>query len=204
MKIAVARSKIEQTQALANVLPNGRAWASKNKPYTVLRKFLSGLAVEYWRLENEVESLIRNMNPENADELISDWEESFGIPDGIFTITDDLAKRQRNVMIKKNDLHVQTNPDFVKLAALFGYEVFINNGTASGIFPLKFPILFTSSKKKAKNTLICKFTNRKRPPLFPLKFPIQFSSNADIGIVEKLFQMLKPATANLIFIYKEE
>ena len=106
-----------------------------------------------------------------------------------------------NVIIKLTALGVQTAEDFIALANLLGYETIeIEAGTDFGGFPLPFPFTFFSTSKAAFNTIIVRLPTELAESQFPMNFPYPFSS-FDIGILQRLFEKLKPATDNLIFIF---
>ena len=101
-------------------------------------------------------------------------------------------------MVKLASLGVQTAQDFIDLAALFGITVEIKNGTVNGTFPMTCPIIVFDSSKAARFTIIVTFTVA-AAETFPYTFPLPFG-NAQIAILECLFNRLKPANTDIIFL----
>ena len=69
-------TKEEHTQALANLLPNGKIFTSKNIEGTKIRKLLQGLSEEFKRSESLLVDII-----EEYDSLLTDNYDEKGIQD---------------------------------------------------------------------------------------------------------------------------
>jgi uncharacterized protein YmfQ (DUF2313 family) len=189
------RTLIEHTQSLANYLPGGRVFAQKNKSGSNLRKLLRGLATEVLRADEFIRTYEQEVIPDQTTLFIDEWEQAVGIPDSCFKGTGTIEQRRTHVLIKLASLGVQTEQDFIDLAALFGVTVTIEQGSTQGAFPMTFPLLLLGDA--AYFTIIVRYSDVSAAR-FPHTFPITFGAEA-IGIMECLFTKLKPANCDLIF-----
>lgn len=190
-------STSKHADSLADYLPSGRLFESARITNTNFRNLLLGLAGELFTAEGHLKTISNEYDINTTSLLIEEWEGALGIPDSCFSGTGGLIERRRDVLVKLASLGVQTAEDFVALAALFGVVVTVNPGIDFAIFPLEFPWLFFSSEKEARFTIIVDFTVQEANK-FPLIFPFVFGSDT-IGIMECLFNKLKPANCNIIF-----
>lgn len=187
-----------QSEILANYLPGGRAFGGKRVAGSVSRLLLEGLAQEMLRSTDLVTEFRDEILPDETTLFIEEWESAVGIPDCCFlTTSGTIAERRRNVLAKLVSLGVQTAPDFVALAALFGITATVDGGSAHGVFPYTFPIIFFPDARTAFHTIV---VNLSEPPLnvFPYTFPITFQSQ-ELALVECLFKKAKPAHVDILF-----
>lgn len=194
--ILFERRNVEQyATSLAAYMPNGEIFASKNIQNSNFRKLLRGLAIELFRANGYLREY--DVLPDETEKFLDEWESAVGIPDSCFSGSGDFEERRRDILIKLSSSGIQTEQDFIALAALFGVSVEIVPGAIPGVFPMVFPIYLFDSEKEARFTIIIRFTveavNR-----FPFTFPFTFG-DAEIAILECLFNKLKPANCNLIF-----
>lgn len=190
-------TKSQQSQTLANYLPGGRLFSIKNTTTSNLRKFLLGLATELIRVDNLLAIFREDNVPDKTVHYIDEWETTLGIPDTCFDGQGDATSRRLAIIIKLASLGLQTDPDFVSLAAKFGVVVSVESGSVHGLFPWVFPVKFYSSERDARFTLVV----RPSEPIgdsFPYTFPIVFGSD-DLFIVDCLFNKLKPANVKVVF-----
>lgn len=66
-------------QQLADSIPQGRAWGSKNVEESNTRKLVNSLGVAYNRTQQQIELLSDEFNILQTVELLTDWEESVGL-----------------------------------------------------------------------------------------------------------------------------
>jgi len=74
-----SQSKIERYRdAAIALLPPGRAFC--DEPEGDVSRLLEAISVEYARVDDLAESLLRNQDPAKADDLLRDWETALGLP----------------------------------------------------------------------------------------------------------------------------
>jgi len=185
------------TDRLARYLPGDCLFASKGVNDSTFRNLLKGLAGEHFRANGLLKEYCEQILPDETVKFISEWESAVGIPDSCFSGTGTLDERRRDVLVKLASSGIQTQQDFIDLAALFGVAIDIQTGIESITFPLTFPVPMFNTIKDARFTIVVIFTT----PIaetFPYTFPFIFGS-AETGILECLFSKLKPANCNVIF-----
>lgn len=191
----MALTQDEQRAALASWMPPGMAWVAFRITDTVAWSFLNGLAPEFVRLAQSIsDSRVTIPNTGNNGDFIDEWEVAMGIPDGCLPGTGDLVERWTHVLAKFASMNVQTSADFVALAAIFGFNVTVEGGIGSVLYP---GVLTT--EKEARNTIVVTF-DISEPNAFPFTFPITFEQNQTV-IVECVFNKLRPANNQLKFLY---
>jgi len=202
-------SDADNTQSLADNLPDGVLYRAKNIPNTNFRTFLAALALEIGRIEGMIEFIADDYYiwTSTISGLLPSWERAVGIPDSCFKITKETPAedRIRNVIGKFALMNVVTRDDFKLLAEFFGFRIEITSGTeANGnVFPLTFPIIFSNSLKESKFTMIVKFLDKVNPNVFPFTFPITFGDD-ETSFLRCVFRKLKPAYCRIIFLYLGE
>jgi len=188
-----------QSEILANYFPEGRAFGGKRVAGSVSRLLLEGLAQEMLRSTDLVTEFRDEILPDETTLFIEEWESAVGIPDDCFlTTSGTITERRRNVLAKLVSLGVQTAPDFIALAALFGITAVLKGGSVHGVFPYEFPMIFFPDPRAAFHTILVDLSE---PPLnvFPYTFPITFQSQ-ELALVECLFKKVKPAHVDIIFM----
>lgn len=188
----------EQADILAAYLPGGRLFRKANVSDSNFRGLLLGLAGELMSVDDTIQRHYDDFKPDRTAEYLAEWERALGIPDDCFTGRGTNEERRRDVLAKLASLGVQTESDFVALAAIFGATVTVRSGRASGVFPVyTFPLTFFDSPKEARFTMIVTIYGNVGGEL-PFVFPMQFGG-AIIGVIECLFNHLKPANVRLVF-----
>jgi len=200
MSYYVTLSKEEQTQTLANWFPQGRAFGTINQSDSLARNFLRGLAEELVRHDDIMFRTLEGLIPalDNNDDFILDWERVVGIPDACFSedVTGlTIETRWLHVIVKLAGLNIQTQSDYVALAALFGVVVTVQPGKE--VFDIEgvsaeMPDLYT-----ARFTIVITF-DIADPLAFPYTFPITFAGTQS-AIMECLFTKLRPANCQVLF-----
>lgn len=198
------KSAGEHQQLMASFMPNGRPFLAKSLSQTTLYKLIYGLAVECARVEGVITDIETNHDIRETTLLIDEWEKALGIPDDCFTNTVDLPIRRKQVIAKLASMGVQTAQDFIDLAAVFGYTIQVEAIADYALFPFytMFPIEIWSDPMTARFTFRIRFIDTSPACIFPFTtlFPICFSSNI-FNIVTCLFDKLKPANTDLIYVY---
>ncbi len=188
----------EHTQAIADFLPNGDLFRAKNIDGSITRLFLKGLAYTNKDAESFLKLFDEAIDIKTTTAFLEGWEKTVGIPDNCFSTETDLETRRQQVLMKLASLGVQTNKDFVDLAAIYDIDIRIESGAYAGVFPMTFPIILFDSPSEARFTMLI-YYSLASPVVFPYTFPLMFSVDG-ISIIECLFRKLVPANVDLIFI----
>lgn len=193
------RHTLEQhAQAIANFLPSGRLFVAKNVQDSVYRMILRGLAHTNQDAESLIATFADELDISTTTAFLEAWEKTLGIPDECFDTNVDLETRRQQVLIKLAALGVQTEQDFIDLAAMYGVEIAINSGIEHFAFTLTFPIVFFPNAKSARFTMLV-FYETPVASTFTLTFPFVFGGAA-VPIIECLFRKLVPANVDVQFI----
>lgn len=200
----------DNAQSLADNLPDGALYRSKNIPNTDFRTFLAALALEIGRIEGLIEFIADDYYiwTSTVSGLLPSWERAVGIPDSCFKVTDEtpVERRIKNVIAKLALMNVVTRDDFKLLAEFFGFRVEITSGydePNGNVFPLTFPIVFSDTPKEARFTMLVKFLDKVNPSVFPFTFPITFGDD-ETSFLRCVFRKLKPAYCRIIFLFLGE
>ncbi len=193
----IKRGLEQHTQALADYMPNGKLFEAKNISNSNFRQLLRGLAGELFTAQGYLITLEQEYFPDATNLFLSEWESALGIPDSCFSGEGTNDERRRDIVTKLSALGVQTDQDFIDLAAVFGVTVAVGPGIDEITFPITFPVVMFTTEQEARFTLVIRFTVESASR-FPLVFPIVFGSG-EIAILECLFTKLKPANCDIIF-----
>lgn len=197
MALFERRTLGDYTDSLAAYLPGGTMFASRSVQDSNFRKLLRGMAGELFRSNGLLREYSCEVLPDQTEKFLDEWESALGIPDDCFSGQGSLNERRRDVLTKLAASGIQTEQDFIDLAAIFGVVVTVTPGIEEIEFPLVFPVLMFSTESDARFTIVIEFTVQDTSR-FPLTFPIQFGDDT-IAILECLFNKLKPANCNIIF-----
>jgi uncharacterized protein YmfQ (DUF2313 family) len=195
---------IEQhRQALADFLPQGQAFGTKNIPDKNMFEFLMGLAKEFMRIENTINTIASQDDIQTTTLLIEQWERAVGIPDSCFSNTVSLEQRRTQVLLKLS-VKADTRQSFIDIAAMFGYTpCIITNGTATGVYPLHYPWPYFANITEAAFTMYVDFPASKTNVVYPFttaKYPWPYSDGVN-NPVECFFNKIKMANVNIIYRY---
>jgi len=206
MALANTRDIKQYTDSLARYMPGGDLFASRNVADSTFRKLLGGLSGELFRCNGLIKEYGEQIITDTTTKFVSEWESALGIPDDCFPGTGTLEERRLHVLVKLASLGVQTQQDFIDLAALFGVTVTIMNGTLHGTFPMEFPTLFFNSSQDARFTIFVTFNlieGERFPYLFDGLLNPSFGAfpfgNSVLSLIECLFNKLIPANCDVIF-----
>lgn len=188
--MTIRHSKEEQAQSLSDYLPSGRAFGSRNVEGSNLRLLLRGLAEEVLRVEEQISLFGDEILPDETTLFLDEWESAVGIPNGCLTGIGSNSERRDVILAKLADMNLQTDQDFIDLAALFGQTITV----AAGIDR---PDLGFSSDKEARFTIVITFEDAIQET-FPYTFPILFGQ-AELSTLVCLFSGLIPACCQIIF-----
>ena len=194
-----------QADKLAAHLPIGgvfeAAWKENadGTPGSNFRALIQGLGQELYRLEEVLYQVYHELDPRKTALLIEEWERSVGIPGGCFKTNKSLEERRQQVLLLLKGLKLQTESDYIDLAAIFGEVIEIEQGAIRGVYPMKFPVVLYATAKAARNTMIVHFPER-GGDRFPYSFPFPFSRGTT-GIVECLIANNRPSQVDVKFSY---
>ena len=193
------RTTQEQADVLASYLPDNAIFAEKNNLDSNYRKLLNGLALEFKRLRDVINSIRSGYFPENTTEFIENWETQLNIPDECIDVSTDISERRNNVMLKLNGVNATTKEDFEAMIAAAGIDATISNAVDQASLPLTLPFLLVDSDH-APFTIIVNLDASLEPSGLPLTLPFTLSSQAPSNI-ECLLKKYIPAHCQVIFRY---
>lgn len=193
------RTTQEQADVLASYLPDNAIFAEKNNLNSNYRKILNGLALEFKRLRDVINSIRSDYFPENTTEFIENWETQLNIPDECIDVSTDISERRNNVMLKLNGVNATTKEDFEAMIAAAGIDATISNAVDQASLPLTLPFLLVDSDH-APFTIIVNLDASLEPSGLPLTLPFTLSSQAPSNI-ECLLKKYIPAHCQVIFRY---
>lgn len=189
MSLFLKRTVEAFTKSLANYVPGGKLFVSKNMPQQNLYMLLSGLAEEAIRANGLLIAYNEQYFPDLTIDFIEEWEQALGIPDACFPGAEELNldTRRLHILIKLASLGVQTVDDFINISELLGFvDTTVEPGIEAGL-----------SAPDGRFTIVVKF-KLESDLLFPLSFAIPFGTD-QFGILECLFTNLKPANCDIQF-----
>jgi uncharacterized protein YmfQ (DUF2313 family) len=193
------RTAVEQTDTLAGYLPNDDLHALKNKDGSNIRKILVGLSTQWNRFRTDINNVYDEYDPNDTVDLITEWETMVGIPDECISNTGTLEERRTNILLKLAGINVTTAKQFENIASILGYDVVVENGVDTSVFPLTLPFILLS-EATAPFVIVVTLDASLETEGFPLTFPFTLSSGVP-DILLCLFNKLKPANTNVIFRY---
>ena len=112
------------TRLVRNLLPQGFAWDNVRR-----HPLLEGIAGEFCRIGDRCEDLLSNIDPNQADELLEDWETLVGIPDECSGPAEDKTIEERRQQIVQK-LVVQGSLSaayYEQIGAELGFDVQVTN-----------------------------------------------------------------------------
>lgn len=191
------------TQSIADYLPNGETFIAKNISESKFRRLLKSFSSELKNMKNKIKEVADEWYMLTTTELIDFWESNLGIPDSCFKVDGvSIEQRRKQVVAKFALMNIAVKNDYIDLAKWFGIDIEIFPGTTFSTFPLTFPIIFMSSIKEAKFTMIVRIKDLPEPSsVFPLTFPITFGDDP-AALIRCLFEKLKPANVQIIWQYE--
>lgn len=108
---------------LVQMLPRGRAWQAQ--PGSALDQLLHAIGDEFARAEARLTRLLDEADPRTALEMLGDWENTVGLPDQCFGISENVQERQVAVAQRVTASGGQSRAYFTQLAAALGYTITI-------------------------------------------------------------------------------
>jgi len=121
-------AKLERYKELWKKLwPRGKAWDFEEQP--VLSKLLDSSSIEFCRVDDFIDFLLREADPRITSALLTDWERLLGLPDEC--TPDDLSlDERRNQIVQKYTNVGGLNKTFYEfIGQQLGFEIFVNDFT---------------------------------------------------------------------------
>ena len=116
-------TKEQHTDVLASFVPPGRSYGASVVEDSGLRRYLGASSNEFKRLQDLFSTFLEQLDPSTTENFITEWENAIGIPDSCIPVAATDAERRDNIVLKLNALSVQTEQDFIELAATFGFTI---------------------------------------------------------------------------------
>jgi uncharacterized protein YmfQ (DUF2313 family) len=110
-------------QAMLNLLPRGIIW--RRDPTAILSATLLALAPTYTRSTQSAAQLLIDTNPDTTVNLLTEWEESLGLPDPCTPLNPTLLQRQAAVRAKFGARGSLSLAYYIALAAALGFTITI-------------------------------------------------------------------------------
>lgn len=114
----------QYTQAFKKLLPPGVVWRAE--PGSVQESVLSAHAQEFVQSDTDAIALIKGAFPSTATTMLSEWEETLGLPDDCaISESTSMAARQKAVVSRLTATGGQSNAYYIAFAAQLGYTITI-------------------------------------------------------------------------------
>lgn len=117
--MAVIRTAEEYRVQLQGLLPPGPAWDPELVPEVAL--VLSGVALEFSRVDARAVALLSEMDPAGVSELVPDWESIMGLPDSCLGPNPAFEDRRLAVRRRLIEVGGQSRGYFIEIAVSQGY-----------------------------------------------------------------------------------
>jgi uncharacterized protein YmfQ (DUF2313 family) len=117
--MAIARTAEQYRQQLRGLLPLGPAWDPDMVPEIDL--VLSGVSVEFARLDARAVDLLNEMDPSGVSELVPDWEAVMNLPDPCLGPNPAFEDRRLAVRRRLVEVGGQSRAYFIEIAVSQGY-----------------------------------------------------------------------------------
>lgn len=117
--MGVIRTAEEYRLQLQGLLPSGPAWDPELVPEVAL--VLSGVALEFSRLDARAAALLNEMDPAGVSELVPDWEAIMGLPDSCLGPNPAFEDRRLAVRRRLVEVGGQDRAYFIDIAVSQGY-----------------------------------------------------------------------------------
>ncbi len=191
-----AHSKELHATALADYMPDGPLFEAKNISDSNFRKLLLGFSGELFTAEGYLKTFEQEYNPLNTVLFIEEWERAVGIPDDCFIVASTIDERRQNILTKLAALGIQTEQDFIDLAALLGITVTISQPSEGDLLP-PYDIPYTLASFPGARFVIVVTGVDLVSGFPPYSIPLDLESGETI--LECLFNKVRPDNCSVIF-----
>ncbi|PHX39825.1 phage tail protein [Pseudomonas sp. NZIPFR-PS2] len=117
--MAGVRTAEQYRTQLQALLPPGPAWDPELVPEVGL--ILSGVSLEFARLEGRATDILNEMDPGGVSELVADWEKVMGLPDACLGSNPAFEDRRLAVRRRLVEVGGQNIAYFIEIAVSQGY-----------------------------------------------------------------------------------
>jgi len=175
---------VDFQQAMQRSLPRGRIWRADTG--ATLEMVLTALAPTYTRSAAASLALLTDIFPATTTNLLTEWEETLGLPDPCTPLNPTFEARRAAVLAKFTATGGQSIAYFTRIAAALGYAITVTE--------------FTGSMALANTWTVTAPSISVSPFLFGGSFGQPFASWST-GELECRLNLLKPAHTTLLFNY---
>lgn len=189
----------QETDVLAQYLPNGTLFCEKNNPDSNIRKILFGLSAIWLDQRKTANRLFDEYNPEFTTDFINEWENFVGIPDECFNNTGTLEERRQNILLKLAGTNATTARQFENIASILGFTIIVKSGVDESTLPQTLPFILIDGDL-APYVIVIDTIDEPPPSLLPQTLPFTLGVGP-LEILRCLFDKLKPANTLVIFKY---
>ncbi len=190
---------------LQQAIGDSGVWSAKNRVNSELYKLIYVLSITHNEVVKELDAQVESLNVYKATiKNIKDWEYYAGIPDSVFTKTDELelTERIKQVIFKLIGFKNMTLTNLRNsLFNIFGFKnINIKRGKEVSGFPYTFPIIFID-QALVDNYLIIELPKiLKTISGFPYTFPITFEIDKS-KVIEEFIKAVVSFNIQLEFKY---
>lgn len=184
--------------ALQALMPRGRVWP--RDPDAVQTDFLSGLAPSCERVSDRANQLLVDGFPETTNELLTEWEQSLGLPDPCAGASPTLQARRAQVVARFAGGGGQSVPYIISYAANLGYTI-----TITQFVPARVGLLHAGDPLNGPDWAFAWRVNASTYTLLPFRAgisaagePLSFNGNA---VLECELKAIAPAHTTVFFKY---
>jgi len=121
---------------LKALLPPGKAWPKNMN--TLMHEFFIPFALELRRVDDKVNKLFCESLPEQANELIDEWEKEVGLPNDCYTVIPAKLKDRRDLVIRiLTEDGGQNTQDYIDLVKLICGDTSVVVIVENGLVPFQ-------------------------------------------------------------------
>ncbi len=171
-------NEAEAGRILADHMPEGRAWGRKNSPGDPMNGLINGLSSVFLAVLENIFEVAGDFDINESVNLLSDWEESVGLPDECIFDPASIEERRENVLGRLSKDPVVTLQEFTDL-------IFQMTGVAATL--TQGATRFTINVDIGLN-------------VFPYTFPITFGDDSRIALIQCILDRVKPANVLINYL----
>lgn len=186
----------DQTKSILSSLPSGKNLENKVNPDSNLYKFWSAVSMSMILLEEDINKLYQELTPELTEQLITEWERQYGIPDLIFQADGTIEERRSDILAKLSANGLQTKIEFEEFFEFIGYDIdIIANGNTPGVYGWPWQWIGSGVHPWSTNS---EDQNR-------FWILVKFNQDYDnLDVLQVYMQTLVPANCIVVFFKEEE
>ncbi len=203
-----APDSVSMRKAVASAMPDGDVWKAKNIPESVLGRLISASSESLRYTQGNISLLVKELNVNTTELLISEWEKSVGLPSPCrVLLNESIENRRGTVRAKLRKTPVVTLEQMQEIVDqnFPDLKLKLRREAESGVeFPYVFPISFTASGRVSRFVIIVD-VYIKPVKKFPLEFPIEFEGvGVDVSAIKCLLRGIIRGDDAIVFNYIED